>query len=87
MPWLVDPDAAAFADLRRPDYPNTTLDRLHALGVDAFHVAAAFAAGPPAKLEFDGATGHLSLDATRQFVREGRLMQFRAGRIVPVGAR
>ena len=47
----------------------------------------AFAAGPPAKLEFDGATGHLSLDATRQFVREGRLMQFRAGRIVPVGAR
>jgi outer membrane PBP1 activator LpoA protein len=87
MPWLVDPDAAAFADLRRPDYPNATLDRLHALGVDAFHVAAAFAAGPPAKLEFDGATGHLSLDATRQFVREGRLMQFRAGRIVPVGAR
>jgi len=87
MPWLVDPDAAAFAELRRPDYPNATLDRLHALGVDAFHVAAAFAAGPPAKLEFDGATGHLSLDASRQFVREGRLMQFRAGRIVPVGAR
>ena len=87
MPWLVDPDAAAFAELRRPDYPNTTLDRLHALGVDAFHVAAAFAAGPPAKLEFDGATGRVSLDATRQFVREGRLMQFRAGRIVPVGAR
>ena len=28
-----------------------------------------------------------SLDETRQFVREGRLMQFRAGRIVPVGAR
>jgi len=87
MPWLVDPDAAAFAELRRPDYPNATLDRLHALGVDAFHVAAAFASGPPAKLEFDGATGRLSLDASRQFVREGRLMQFRAGRIVPVGAR
>jgi hypothetical protein len=87
VPWLVDADAVAFAALKRPDYPNTTLDRLHALGVDAFHVAQAFADGPPAKLEFDGATGHLSLDATRQFVREGRLMQFRAGRIVPVGAR
>jgi hypothetical protein len=86
VPWLVDADAVAFAELKRPDYPNTTLDRLHALGVDAFHVAQAFADGPPAKLEFDGATGHLSLDATRQFVREGRLMQFRAGRIVPVGA-
>ena len=87
MPWLVDADGAAFADLKRPDYPNTSLDRLYALGVDAFRVAQAFADGSPAKLEFDGATGHLSLDATRQFVREGRLMQFRAGRIVPVGAR
>ena len=87
VPWLVDADAVAFAALKRPDYPNTTLDRLHALGVDAFHVAQVFAAGPPAKLEFDGATGHLSLDASRQFVREGRMMQFRAGRIVPVGAR
>jgi len=87
MPWLVDADATAFAALKRPDYPNATLDRLYALGVDAFHVARAFADGPPAKLEFDGATGHLSLDATRQFVREGRLMQFRGGRIVPVGLR
>ena len=52
--------------------------------MDAFRVAQAFADGSPAKLEFDGATGHLSLDETRQFVREGRLMQFRAGRIVPV---
>ena len=87
VPWLVDAEAAAFADLKRPDFPNTSLDRLYALGVDAFRVAQAFADGSPAKLEFDGATGHLSLDATRQFVREGRLMQFRAGRIVPVGAR
>ena len=87
MPWLVDVDARAFAELKRPDYPNATLDRLYALGVDAFRVAQAFADGAPAKLEFDGATGHLSLDASRQFVREGRLMQFRAGRIVPVDAR
>jgi len=87
IPWLVDADAAGFVNIKRPDYPNTALDRLYALGVDAFRVAQAFADGLPAKLEFDGATGHLSLDPTRQFVREGRLMQFRAGRIVPVGAR
>ena len=87
MPWLVDANAVAFAGLKRPDYPNATLDRLYALGVDAFHVARAFADGPPAKLEFEGATGHLALDATRQFIREGRLMQFRAGRIVPAGTR
>ena len=87
IPWLVDADSAAFADLKRPGYPNPTLERLYALGMDAFRVAQAFADGAPAKLEFDGATGHLSLDDTRQFVREGRLMQFRAGRIVPVGPR
>jgi outer membrane PBP1 activator LpoA protein len=87
IPWLVDADAAAFADLKRPRYPNPSLERLYALGMDAFRVAQEFAEGLPSRLEFDGATGHLSLDETRQFVREGRLMQFRAGRIVPVGAR
>jgi len=87
IPWLVDADAAAFTDLKRPGYPNPTLERLYALGMDAFRVAQQFTEGSPSRLEFDGATGHLSLDETRQFVREGRLMQFRAGRIVPVGAR
>ena len=87
IPWLVDPDAAAFAGLKRPDYPNAALDRLYALGVDAFHVARVIAEGAPGRLDFDGATGRLSLDSTRQFVREGRLMLFRAGQIVPAGAR
>ena len=87
IPWLVDPDAAAFAGLKRPEFPNTTLDRLYALGIDAFRVAQALANGPPDRLEFDGATGRLSLDANRQFVREGRLLQFRAGEIVPAGGR
>ncbi len=84
MPWLVDADAAAFADLKRADYPDAALDRLYALGIDAFRVAQTFAEGMPEKFEFDGATGHVALDATRQFVREGRLMYFQAGRIVPV---
>jgi outer membrane PBP1 activator LpoA protein len=87
IPWLADPDAPMFAGLKRPNYPNTALNRLYALGIDAFRVAQAFEVGVPARLEFDGATGHLTLDATRQFVREGRLMQFSAGRIVPVGVR
>jgi outer membrane PBP1 activator LpoA protein len=87
IPWLVDPDAAIFAGLKRQDYPSTALNRLYALGIDAFRVAQAFADGVPAHLEFNGATGHLSLDATRQFVREARLMQFSAGRIVPVDGR
>jgi len=87
IPWLADPEAAAFANYARPKMPNPTLERLYALGIDAFRVAQSFEDGPVARLEFDGATGHLSLDASRQFVREGRLLQFRAGEIASVDGR
>jgi outer membrane PBP1 activator LpoA protein len=87
IPWLVDPDSMAFAGLKRPDYPNAALDRLYALGIDAFRVAQAFAEGTPEKLDLDGATGRLSLDATRQFIREGKLMVFRSGQIVSADTR
>jgi uncharacterized protein len=84
IPWLADPAAAAFARIARREYPSANLDRLYALGVDAFRVAQAFAGGsPPEKLEFDGATGHLTLEASRQFAREATLLQFRTGQIVP----
>jgi outer membrane PBP1 activator LpoA protein len=84
IPWIADPAAAAFVRIPRKDYPNASLERLYALGLDAFRVAQAFASGAPAKLEFDGATGHLTLDASRQFLREGTLLQFHGGDIVPV---
>jgi len=87
IPWLADPSAAAFARIARREYSNAALDRLYALGVDAFRVAQAFADGAPEKLEFDGATGHLTLDRSHQFVREAVLLQFRAGQIVPAEVR
>jgi outer membrane PBP1 activator LpoA protein len=87
IPWLVDPDGAAYAGLKRPDYPNATLDRLYALGIDAFRVAQAFVDGAPDRLDFDGATGRLSLDSTRQFMREGRMMVFRSGQVVSAQTR
>jgi len=88
IPWLADPGAAAFSRIARREYPSAAFDRLYALGVDAFRVAQAFADGtPPEKLEFDGATGHLTLDPSRQFVREATVLQFRAGQIVPAGSR
>jgi outer membrane PBP1 activator LpoA protein len=87
IPWLVDPDAASFAGLKRPEYTSAALERLYALGIDAFRIAREFAEGPRRALDLDGATGRLSLDANHQFVREGRLMVFRAGAIVPVDSR
>jgi outer membrane PBP1 activator LpoA protein len=87
IPWLVDPDATPYAGLKRPDYPNSALDRLYALGIDAFRVAQALAEGTPERLDFDGATGRISLDGGRQFVREGRLMVFRSGQVVSADTR
>ncbi len=87
IPWLADPDAAVYAKLPRPEYPNAALDRLYALGIDALSVAQAFADGPPDRLELAGATGHLWLDGSRQIVREGVVLQFRAGLVVPADVR
>jgi hypothetical protein len=87
VPWLLDPEFAAFANYARAPLPNATLDRLYALGIDAFRVAQAFENGPPARLDFDGATGRVFLDAPRQFAREGRLARFRAGEVVLLDGR
>jgi uncharacterized protein len=86
IPWLADPGAQAFEKLPRGDFRNASLDRLYALGIDAFRVAQAFRDGPPSRLEFDGATGHISLGPSHQFVRDGRLMRFDAGQILPAEA-
>lgn len=87
IPWVVDRDAGALSGVKRLDYASVALERLYALGVDAFRVAQQLAEGPRGKLDLDGATGHLSLDASRHFVREGRMMVFRSGEIVPADTR
>lgn len=86
--WIVAPEAAAFARLPRPEYASAALDRLYALGLDAYRVAEAFVEAPPERLSFDGATGRVELSDARQIAREGRLATFRGGAIVPLdGAR
>jgi outer membrane PBP1 activator LpoA protein len=80
MPWIADPGSPVLAGLPRGNYSSAALERLYALGIDAFRVARALADGPPAKLELDGATGHLTLGDSRVFAREGRLMRLRDGR-------
>ncbi|HZQ61125.1 MAG TPA: penicillin-binding protein activator [Casimicrobiaceae bacterium] len=83
VPWLVEPDAPQFAGIPRPQYASTTLERLYALGLDAFAVAQAFDHGAPQRLEIEGATGHLTLDGRHHIVREGRLAHLEGGHLVP----
>ncbi len=84
LPWLVVPDAPQFARLPHKSYSNVALDRLYALGLDAFRVADAFRAGVPERFALDGATGHLALGEGRQIARSGMLAVFHEGRLVPL---
>jgi hypothetical protein len=87
VPWLVTPDHPTLAKLPREPMGNRVLDRLYALGLDAFAVASAFADGVPEQLTIDGATGRLTLGEGRHIVREGTLAVFRQGAVVPLDAR
>lgn len=86
VPWLVTPTAPALVNLPRRDYGNPALDRLYALGLDAYRVAHGFLEGVPRRLEFEGATGYLTLSDGHALSREGRLAVVRAGQIVPLGS-
>ena len=82
-PWLADPQNPAFAGIERGEYDNPFLQRLYALGIDGFSLAQVLAEPtPPANVELDGATGHLSLSSSRIFAREGRLMTIHDGRVL-----
>lgn len=83
VPWLAEPDNPAFAGVPRADYDDPVLERLYALGIDAFAVAQMLAEPtPPDRIELDGATGHLSLLPSRAFAREGRVMTIHDGRVL-----
>jgi len=84
IPWLVTPSAPEFAKYPRRDYGSASLERLYALGLDAFRIAQALMDGPPEQFVLEGATGHVTLAEGRQFVREGRLAVYRAGQLVPL---
>jgi outer membrane PBP1 activator LpoA protein len=83
VPWLAEPDNPAFAGVPRADYDDPVLERLYALGIDAFALAQMLAEPtPPDRIELDGATGHLSLLPSRAFAREGRVMTIHDGRVL-----
>jgi len=84
IPWLADPAAVIFARLPHTSLGDPVLDRLYALGLDAFAIAELLANPiPPDRVEFEGATGHLSLTPAHVFVREGEIMVMRAGQPTP----
>jgi outer membrane PBP1 activator LpoA protein len=94
LPWLVLPDHPAVMVYPRPADPETPLymQRLYALGIDAFLVARTVAAssnaaaGTPAGASFniDGVTGRLSLGADGALKRHEAAAVYGDGNFTPV---
>ncbi len=62
MPWLLEPDHPAVMAYPRPAIPfSAELERLYALGIDAYRIAVAWLGGSQ-RFDLDGVTGRLRLD-------------------------
>ncbi len=85
MPWLAQPDHPAVMAYPRQELANATLQRLYALGIDAYRVARLIAQGQTAaNMELDGVTGQLSGRQGQILVREANALVVRGGESVPV---
>jgi outer membrane PBP1 activator LpoA protein len=83
LPWQVQPDhTAAMAYPRRQQNtrPAPDLDRLYALGIDAYRVAREMALRPGQPIELDGVTGQLRVQAQApRFQRNEAPVIYRGG--------
>ena len=80
MPWLLQPDHPAVMVYPRQDYRDPDLDRLYALGIDAFRVTQEMLSGKPVTT-LDGVIGRLRLGADHHFARTLTAAQFSDGKI------
>ncbi len=81
MPWLIEPDnPAVMAYAKVPAGYNVEMQRLYALGIDAFRVGRQLIAGDTA-FELDGVTGRLRYDrqASPRIERLAVPAEYRAG--------
>lgn len=69
MPWLLEQDHPAVMIYPRQSYGDADLERLYALGIDAWRIGQALLARHT-DITLDGVTGKLTLERDRQFSRE-----------------
>jgi uncharacterized protein len=82
MPWLLQYDHPAVMIYPRQAFGGALdLERLYALGIDAFRVAQTLLSGT-AESALDGVTGRIKLGDDRRFVRELAAAQFSGGKLV-----
>ena len=85
MPWLLQPDHPAVMIYKRVEFGDAIdLDRLYALGIDAFRIGLELLRNT-ADPAIDGVTGQIRLTRDQQFVRELPAARFIDGKTVIVG--
>jgi uncharacterized protein len=85
MPWMLQPEhAAVIAYQREPPQPRDDLERLRALGIDAYRVTQELLAGNR-DFDIDGVTGHLTLGADNQVRRALLIALIAAGKVTILG--
>ena len=82
MPWLLEPDHPAVMIYPRPETAmGPDMQRLYALGIDAFRLSQILLANSELDaLPLDGVTGNVTLNGNHQFVREAIQAEFADGR-------
>lgn len=85
MPWMVQPDhPAVMVFARAGARESDDLERLYALGIDAYRVAEELLAGRQA-IDLDGVTGRLTLGADGRLRRGLLVTLIDGGRLVVIG--
>ena len=92
LPWLLQPDHPAVMTYARPEPAreserNPDMERLYALGIDAFRIAREIALHPAARFELDGVTGRLSVSfgqGPARFERAGQAAIYENGGLTPL---
>ncbi|HXZ97175.1 MAG TPA: penicillin-binding protein activator [Burkholderiales bacterium] len=84
MPWLLQTDHPAVMIYPRPkNVVMVDLERLYALGIDAFRISQDLSSiDPYSGYTLDGVTGQISLSPDHQFVRELTPAMFYRGQVV-----
>lgn len=86
MPWRVQPDHRAVMAYPRPAGMHAELQKIYALGIDAYRVARLLLSRAPA-IQLDGVTGRLRLSPDGSLVeREGVIAEYRDGVIVALAS-
>ncbi|PSJ16809.1 penicillin-binding protein activator [Nitrosomonas supralitoralis] len=83
MPWILQPDHPAVMAYRHTSAAKSIdMERLYALGIDAFRLLANLMLPQPiAAISIDGVTGQIRFEPPNQFVRELVAAQFVNGKV------